>query len=94
MVSDDHRALEIQRINDQLAEIRGSARAKDGSVSIVTDVGGRITELWLADWAMEQHGPQRLAELIMDRHRAALDGAQEVALRAFDPQGKDDCGGF
>lgn len=64
--------------------MRGSARSQDGSVSIVTDVGGRITDLWIADWAMEQHGPQRLAELIMDRHRVALDSAHSAALRAFD----------
>lgn len=51
---------------------------------IETDVGGRITDLWIADWAMEQHGPQRLAALIMNRHKEALAGALDSAAQAFD----------
>ncbi|WP_040783736.1 YbaB/EbfC family nucleoid-associated protein [Nocardia pneumoniae] len=77
------RALEIKRINEQLAAVRGSARSMDGSVSIETDVNGRITDLYLADYAME-NGPDRLAALIIDRHRAALDNANAEATRIFD----------
>ncbi|MBF6302881.1 YbaB/EbfC family nucleoid-associated protein [Nocardia amamiensis] len=77
------RALEIKRINEQLAAVRGSARSMDGSVSIETDVSGRITDLYLADYAME-NGPDRLAALIIDRHRAALDNANAEATRIFD----------
>lgn len=81
---DHDRAQDIQRINEQLAGIRGSARAQDGSVIIETDVAGRITELWVADWAMEHHGPERFAGLIMNRHKAALESALDVATQAFD----------
>ncbi|WP_454198511.1 YbaB/EbfC family nucleoid-associated protein [Nocardia sp. Marseille-Q1738] len=77
------RALEIKRLNEQLAAVRGAARSVDGSVSIETDVSGRITDLYLADYAME-NGPDRLAALIIDRHRAALDNANAEATRIFD----------
>ncbi|MFD3704503.1 hypothetical protein ACFWUP_15285 [Nocardia sp. NPDC058658] len=53
---------------------------------IETDLGGRITDLWIADWAMEQHGPQRLAELIMDKHRVALGSAFDEASRIFETE--------
>ncbi|WP_330233155.1 YbaB/EbfC family nucleoid-associated protein [Nocardia sp. NBC_00508] len=76
-------ALEIKRLNEQLAAVRGSARSVDGSVSIETDVNGRITDLYLADYAME-NGPDRLAALIIDRHRAAVDNANTEATRIFD----------
>ncbi|WP_067465452.1 YbaB/EbfC family nucleoid-associated protein [Nocardia amamiensis] len=77
------RALEIKRLNEQLAAVRGSARSVDGSVSIETDVNGRITDLYLADYAME-NGPDRLAALIIDRQRAAMDNANAEATRIFD----------
>ncbi|MFC6011181.1 hypothetical protein [Nocardia lasii] len=73
---------DIEQADRRLAAIRGSARAQDGCMGIETDVGGRITDLWFADWAMEQHG-QQLAEIIIDRHRAALDSAHAVATREF-----------
>ncbi|SUE29897.1 Uncharacterised protein [Nocardia farcinica] len=57
-------------------------------MSIVADVGGRIKDLWIADWAVEQHGTQRLAEIIIDKHRTALAAAHDEALRVFDaPEG-------
>ncbi|WP_280382371.1 YbaB/EbfC family nucleoid-associated protein [Nocardia wallacei] len=87
MTSSD-RAFEIQRINERLAGIRGSARSTDGSVAIETDVGGRITSLYLADYAME-NGPDRLASLIVDRHRAALAEAESEATRVFDNREND-----
>ncbi|MFD3702541.1 hypothetical protein ACFWUP_05290 [Nocardia sp. NPDC058658] len=45
---------EIARINAELAQFRGRARAVDGSVAIETDVSGRITSLYLADYAMDR----------------------------------------
>ncbi|WP_024800286.1 YbaB/EbfC family nucleoid-associated protein [Nocardia sp. BMG51109] len=83
MMSSSERALEIKQINERLAGVRGSARSADGSVAIETDVGGRITSLYLADYAME-NGPDRLAVLIVDRHRAALAEAEAEASRIFD----------
>ncbi|UAK33387.1 YbaB/EbfC family nucleoid-associated protein [Nocardia asteroides] len=77
------RALEIKQINEQLAAVRGSARSADGSVFVETDVNGRITDLYLADYAME-NGPDRLAALITDRHRTALDNANAEARRIFE----------
>ncbi|MGI5219765.1 hypothetical protein [Nocardia sp. CA-290969] len=62
------RAAEIARINAKLAEIRGSIRSRDGSVHIETDVAGRITKIWLADYAMDD-GPDHLAKVIADTHR-------------------------
>ncbi|MGK8520707.1 YbaB/EbfC family nucleoid-associated protein [Nocardia asteroides] len=77
------RALEIKQLNEQLAAVRGSARSVDGSVFVETDVNGRITDLYLADYAMD-NGPDRLAALIVDRHRTALDNANAEARRIFD----------
>jgi DNA-binding protein YbaB len=82
------RALEIKQINEQLAAVRGSARSADGSVFVETDVNGRITDLYLADYAME-NGPDRLAALITDRHRTALDNANAEARRIFEAPASD-----
>lgn len=75
-------AAEIARINAELAEIRGSVRARDGSVLIETDVAGRITKIWLADYAMDD-GPDHLASVISDTHRLALAEAMATAERTF-----------
>ncbi|MEV5837244.1 YbaB/EbfC family nucleoid-associated protein [Nocardia sp. NPDC052112] len=82
-MTSDERMLEIQRINERLAAVRGSARSSDGSVSIETDAGGRITDLYIADYAMD-NGPQHLANLIIDRHRAALGNAEAAAVQLFE----------
>ncbi|WP_280456576.1 YbaB/EbfC family nucleoid-associated protein [Nocardia carnea] len=76
------RAAEIARINAELAEIRGAIRSRDGSVRIETDVAGRITNIWLADYAMDD-GPDHLATVIADTHRLALAEAMAAAERAF-----------
>lgn len=76
------RAAEIARINAELAEIRGSIRSRDGSVQIETDVAGRITRIWLADYAMDD-GPDHLATVISDTHRLALAEATATAERIF-----------
>lgn len=73
---------EIARINAELAEIRGSIRSRDGSVRIETDVAGRITAIWLADYAMDD-GPDHLATVSADTHRLALAEAMVAAERTF-----------
>jgi len=74
---------EIDRINQQLAAFRGSARAVDGSVDIETDPSGRITHLYLADYAME-NGPDALAGMIIDRHRAAMNEVESKVIELFE----------
>ncbi|WP_054811279.1 YbaB/EbfC family nucleoid-associated protein [Nocardia arizonensis] len=74
---------EIDRINKRLAELRGSARAVDGSVAIETDPSGRITHLYLADYAMD-NGPDALASLITDRHRAAMNAVEAKVVDLFE----------
>ncbi|KAF0845005.1 YbaB/EbfC family nucleoid-associated protein [Nocardia caishijiensis] len=77
----------IQRINEELATMQGSAISKDGSVNVTTDAAGRIVDLWIADWAMEVHGAARLADIIIDRHRVAMFQVIDRASRTFDSKG-------
>ncbi|MFI1461316.1 YbaB/EbfC family nucleoid-associated protein [Nocardia carnea] len=86
-VNTSDRAAEIARINAELAEIRGSIRSRDGSVLIETDVAGRITKIWLADYAMDD-GPDHLATVIADTHRLALAEAMATAERTFNGTGE------
>lgn len=82
---DYERAAEIDRINAALADIRGTARCADGSVAIETDVNGRITNIYVADYAMDD-GPKRLESLIADTHRKALDDALAGATRIYETE--------
>ncbi|WP_405180610.1 hypothetical protein OG225_05050 [Nocardia sp. NBC_01377] len=66
-----------------MAELRGSSRAVDGSVIIETDPSGRITYLYLADYAMD-NGPDGLANLITDRHRAAMNDVESKVVDLFE----------
>ncbi|GGK49934.1 hypothetical protein GCM10011591_21810 [Nocardia camponoti] len=74
----------IEQVNAQMDAIRGSAFAADGSLSIETDLTGRITSLWIAEWAMDQHGPGALARLLRERHSAALRDARQTAENTFE----------
>ena len=80
---------EIKRINEQLAQLRGSARANDGTVTIETDPTGRITYLYIADYAMDG-GPDRLATVIADRHRAAMNDVEAKVVSLYEAESKPD----
>lgn len=60
--------------HDHVPEIRGVGRAKDGCVTVEADVTGRITSLYVADFAMDD-GPDRLAKAIVICHNAATASA-------------------
>ncbi|MGF0319868.1 hypothetical protein [Nocardia fluminea] len=74
---------EIDRINKELASFRGSSRAADGSVVIETDPSGRITYLYIADYAMDK-GPDQLSRNIADRHRAAMNDVESKVVGLFE----------
>lgn len=74
---------EIARINAELAQYRGRSRSSDGAVAIEVDPSGYITSIYIADYAMDG-GPDRLAELIADRHRVAMNDVQQQALRLYE----------
>ncbi|WP_330253706.1 YbaB/EbfC family nucleoid-associated protein [Nocardia sp. NBC_00565] len=75
-------AARIKRINEATEQVRGRARSADGAVYIETDARGAITDLRLAPHAVE-HGMNRLAMLIADRHRAAFANAEAEAQQIF-----------
>lgn len=68
-------------LDRQIASVRGESSSADRSVAIETDAGGRITRLYVADYAMDD-GPERLAAVLIEQHRiahaAAMDQAVEV----------------
>ncbi len=74
---------EIDEINRQLANLRGSSRAADGTVIIETDPTGRITYLYIADYAMDR-GPDQLSRTIADRHRAAMNDVETKVVALFE----------
>lgn len=76
-------ADEIDQINKQLTDLRGSSRAADGSVIIETDPTGRITYLYIADYAMDK-GPDQLARKVVDRHRAAMNDVEAKVVNLFE----------
>ncbi|MFC6011184.1 YbaB/EbfC family nucleoid-associated protein [Nocardia lasii] len=74
---------EFDRVGEQLSQLRGSAQSADRSVALETDASGRITSLYLADYAMD-NGPHLLASLVVDRHRAAMNDVEAKAVAVFE----------
>lgn len=71
---------DLDRIDTRLVDIRGSASTPDAGIVVQTDIHGNITDLFLSNQALNM-GPHRLAELIIDRQRAALARATAEAER-------------
>lgn len=65
-------------LDRQIASVRGESTSADRSVAIETDAAGRITRLYVADYAMDD-GPARLAATLVDQHRAAHTAARDQA---------------
>ncbi len=93
----DHRAqvdellADYRRSRDQLASVQrdlarisGSATSPDGSVTVVVDAKGTLTDLELRDDAYRLR-PAQLAQLIVGTTREAVSRATEDAYRTLTP---------
>ncbi|MET7767402.1 YbaB/EbfC family nucleoid-associated protein [Nocardia sp. NPDC005366] len=91
MMAEDNAAIaaRVKRINEAVERVRGRSRSTDGTVYIETDARGSITDLRLSEYALE-YGAERLAGLIVDRHRVAYAAAEAEAERAFTELSTDD----
>ncbi|WP_216911970.1 hypothetical protein OG225_25490 [Nocardia sp. NBC_01377] len=70
-------------LDRRIASIRGESSSNDRSVAVETDPAGRITRLYVADYAMDD-GPDRLAAILMEQHRIAHAAAIEQAVDTFE----------
>ncbi|WP_341684572.1 hypothetical protein REK76_13740 [Nocardia farcinica] len=75
-------------LDRQIAAVRGEAIAGDRSVAIETDAVGRITRLYVADYAMDD-GPERLAAILLEQHRIAHGGAVAQAIAVLESQASE-----
>jgi len=80
-------------LDRQIVSVRGESSSADRSVAIETDPGGRITRLYVADYAMDD-GPDRLATILTEQHRiahaAALDQAVSIVESSASGSGRRD----
>ncbi|WP_157171985.1 hypothetical protein [Nocardia higoensis] len=78
-------------LDQRIASVRGESSSTDRSVAIETDPGGRITRLYVADYAMDD-GPERLAAVLAEQHRIAHSSAMDRAVQIFESQARDSVG--
>ncbi|MBA4854420.1 hypothetical protein [Nocardia farcinica] len=57
-------------------------------MAIETDPVGRITRLYVADYAMDD-GPERLAAILLEQHRIAHGGAVAQAIAVLESQASE-----
>ncbi|MFC8044287.1 YbaB/EbfC family nucleoid-associated protein [Nocardia sp. NPDC057353] len=71
-------------LDRRIAAVRGESRSADGTITIETDPAGRITRLYVADYAMDD-GPDRLAAVLVEQHRNAHTAAIDQAAQILGP---------
>jgi len=70
-------------LDRRIAEIRGESTSSDRSVHLECDAIGRLTSLYVADYAMDA-GPDHLAATLVEAHRTARAAAVRQALEALE----------
>jgi DNA-binding protein YbaB len=80
------RAAAARAMRTQMDELRGQARSRNGEVTVVVNLQGRLMDLQLTDAAYELT-PRELAaltlELVAQAHRSSTAEAIDLAGRTF-----------